>query len=248
MLSVQRQQAIGQLVAQHGVVNVVDLARQFGVSASTIRRDLEQLESQGQVRRIHGGAAAPNAITGRPALSVELEASRIGQAAARRVRPDETVFLGPGRLTLEAAKALAAREGVTVVTNCLEIAHWLANNARLTVVVTGGRVGRPRSGMDGPLVTHALQSLRADRVFIEAAGVSPDQGLMGADLAQAELCRDLIVASGEVIALASPERVGRVGGVWIAPAGDLDVIITGRKAEEALLWDLSQLGIGIETV
>jgi len=164
------------------------------------------------------------------------------------VSSGETIYLGPGRLTLETAKAMAAQNRVTVITSCLEIAHWLANNTRLPVILTGGAVERPRNRLVGSLVTHALRSLRADRVIIEAAGVSPDQGLMDADLSQAELCRDLVNSPAETIALVLPERVGRVGGVFIGPVGDVDVIITGRDASDAALWDLSQLGISIVSV
>jgi DeoR/GlpR family transcriptional regulator of sugar metabolism len=92
----------------------------------------------------------------------------------------------------------------------------------------------------GPLVAHALNSLLADRVIIEAVGISPDQGLMGADLAQVELYQQLVSTPGETIVLVPPERVGRVGGVLIGPASEVDVIITGRDAPDATLWDLSQ--------
>jgi DeoR/GlpR family transcriptional regulator of sugar metabolism len=151
-------------------------------------------------------------------------------------------------LTLETARALASHSGVTIITNSLGIAHWLADHTRLAVILTGGTVGRPRNGLGGPLVTYALRSLRADRVVIEAAGISPDQGLMGTDLTQAELCRELIGAPGEIIVLVPPTRVGRVGGVLIGPASDVDVIVTGREASDATLWDLSELGITIVSV
>lgn len=243
MLSAERQQAISRLVGQHGVVSVADLARQFEVSASTVRRDLEQLEKKGLIRRIHGGAAFPGA--GQPAVSAEGVAARIGRAAAGRVGADETIYLGPGRLTLETAKALAVQRTVTVVTNSLDIAHWLANRGGPGVVLTGGTVRRPQNGLVGPLVRHALSSVRADRVIVEAAGISPDQGLTGADLTQAELCRGLIGSSGENLALIRPEHIGRRGGVLICPAADVDIVITGRGASDATLWDLTQLGITV---
>ena len=254
MLSPERQDVINELVTRRGVVNVADLVERLGVSASTVRRDLEQLERRGLVRRIHGGAAAPDGT--RPTgpggrLGAEGDSwngERIGRAAANRVQPYETVYLGPGRLTLAAAKWLAAKGNLTIITNSLEIAHWLATHSELVVVLTGGRVGRPRDRLDGPLVQRALQTLRADRVIIESVGISPDQGLMDVDLAQAELCRELIEGPGEAIVLVPPERIGRVGGVLIGPAGDADVIITGREAAEATLWDLSQLGIAIISV
>jgi len=245
MLGTERQQTISQLVTRQGVVNVGELAQRFNISASTIRRDLEQLEQQGLIRRIHGGAASLR-VGKMP--QPEFSVGRIGRAAAMRISDGETVYLGPGRLTMETAKALASKERVTVITNCLDIAHWLANNAQLPVIITGGMVGRSRDGLFGPLVTYTLRSLRTDRVIIEAAGLSPDQGLMALDLVQVELCRELIQSPGETVALVPPQRIGRVGGALVGPANDVDVIVTGREAAEATLWDLSQLGITIISV
>ena len=247
MLSDERQSVISDLVTRRGVVNVADLVEHLGVSPSTVRRDLEKLERRGLVRRIHGGAAPPDGAQP-PHERASSEGERIGRAAANRVQAYETIYLGPGRLTLATARALGAKANVTVITNSLEIGHWLATHSDLVVVLTGGRVGRPRDRLDGPLVQQALQALRADRVIIESIGISPDQGLMDVDLAQAELCRELIEGPGEAIVLVPPERIGRVGGVLIGPASDADVIITGREASEATLWDLSQLGIAIISV
>jgi DeoR/GlpR family transcriptional regulator of sugar metabolism len=254
MLSAERQRAIREQVARLGVVNVADLGERLGVSASTVRRDLEKLERRGFIRRIHGGAAAPEGahqVGLGPSLEhdrISWDGERIGRAAADRVQAYETIYLGPGQLTMATAKALATRENITIVTNSLEIAHWVATHSDLPVAVTGGRVGRPRDRLDGSLVKDALRTLRADRVFIESVGISPDQGLMDVDLEQAELCRVLIAAPGETIVLVPAERIGRVGGVLIGPASDADVIITGRTASEATLWDLSQLGIVIISV
>jgi DeoR/GlpR family transcriptional regulator of sugar metabolism len=230
-------------------VYVGDLAERFEISSSTIRRDLLQLERKGSIQRIHGGAILPDDL--RPTAGSQAAthlSARIGRKAALRVRPGETVYLGPGSLTLEVARALADQETVTVVTNCLEIAHWLARHGRVPVVVTGGAVGRPRNNLGGPLVRQTLEAIRADRVMVEAAGIAADQGLMDADLSQAALVRDLLAGAGESIVLVPPDRVGGVGGVLIAPAGEVDVVVTGREADTAILWDLSQLGIGIVTV
>jgi DeoR/GlpR family transcriptional regulator of sugar metabolism len=251
MLSAERQQVISEMVSRRGVADVADLAETLGVSTSTVRRDLDKLERRGLIKRVHGGAAAldgghPLGSTTRPGQAQEAwNGERIGRAAANRVQPYETIYLGPGRLTLAVAKALATKGNVTIVTNSLEIAYWLATQSDLAVILTGGRVGRPRDRLDGPLVKHALRTLCADRAIIESVGISPDQGLMDVDLEQAELCRGLIEAPGETIVLVPPERIGRVGGVLIGPATDADVIITGRQASQATLWDLSQLGIDI---
>lgn len=249
MLTSSRQDAINHLIFEQGAVDVTDLASRFAVSASTIRRDLEQLEKRGQIRRVHGGATLPG---GNQSISktknIVQSAGSIGRAAANRIRADETVFFGPGRLTLEAVKILASRSDITVVTNCLDIAYWLFNHSRLNIILTGGMARRQGKGLQGPLVTNTLKTLRAERAFFEPVGISPDLGLTCRDLEEVDIYRNFIQAPGETIALVPPECVGRVGGVVIGPATDVDVVITGRDASEALLWDLSQLGITIISV
>ncbi|MBN1316190.1 MAG: hypothetical protein JXA42_11995, partial [Anaerolineales bacterium] len=68
------------------------------------------------------------------------------------------------------------------------------------------------------------------------------------DMEEVEIYRNFINAPGETVVLLPPECVGRVGGVVLGPASDVDVLITGRTASEALLWDLSQLGITVISV
>ncbi|MBN1316714.1 MAG: DeoR/GlpR transcriptional regulator, partial [Anaerolineales bacterium] len=172
MLSSSRQEAINSLIIEQGAVDVADLAGRFSVSASTIRRDLEQLEKKGQIRRVHGGATLPGANQSISKTKKFQAAGSIGRAAANRIRADETVFLGPGRLTLEAAKILAYRSDISVITNCLDIAHWLANHSQLNIIMTGGMVRRKDTGLQGTLVHDTLKSLRAERAFFEAVGVS----------------------------------------------------------------------------
>jgi len=247
MLSTERQQTIARLVAEHGAVDVADLAVRLAVSGSTIRRDLERLERDGLVRRVHGGATVPGGM--RPLQADRSRAAeRMGRAAANRVRSDETVYLGPGEYSLEVAKALSGRPGVTVVTNSLDISHWLAHHSNLKVVVTGGAVNRSQGALFGPLVSAALASVRTDRVIVEAVGITPDQGIVADDLSQAAVCRDLMEVTGESIVLVPPDRVGKPGGVWVGPASDADVVVTTREAPGSLLWDLSQMGIDIVTV
>ena len=252
MLRIERQRAISQHVTQQGAVNVAELADQFGVSVTTIRRDLEQLEKEGGIHRIHGGAMAPGVPDLPSDVSLAGQVSHtdlaIGRAASDRVCEGETVFLGPGRLPLLVAHALASKKRITVITNGLDIAYWLAHNTDLIVILTGGAVGRPGNGLSGSLVDHALRTLSADRIIFEATGLSPDQGVMSSDLEQAVLGRELLAAPGEAIVLVSPGRVGRVGGVLVGPADEVDVVITGRQADQASLWDLSQLGVAILSV
>jgi DeoR/GlpR family transcriptional regulator of sugar metabolism len=170
--------------------------------------------------------------------------SRIGRAVAGMVADGETVFLGPGSLSQEVARSLALIPQLTIVTNGLGVAHWVASNTSHTLIVTGGQT-KGGGGLLGQLTRAALSSLRADRVVLELSGVSAVGGLTDDDLAQAEIAQMLLEIGAEVIALVPVERVGRVAAAFIAPITEVDVVVTGREAPSAFLWDLSESGVKV---
>jgi len=170
---------------------------------------------------------------------------RIGRAAGELVQDRETVFLGPGRLTLEAARALAGRERLTVVTNSLEVAVEVAERTSHTLILTGGQLERGKRGLGGHLAQAALEGLRADRVILELSGVSAVEGLTDDNLPQAELARTLLNSSTKVAVLVAPQRVGRVAAAYIAPGAEADAVVTAREADSAPLWDLTESGVKV---
>src|SRR5690606_19548045 len=150
-----RWKALLELLVERGRLDVEDAAGELGVSAATIRRDVDQLAEQQMLVRTRGGAAVHG-------VSYELplryktarhasERQRIARAAAALVAPGETVGLTGGTTTTEVARALAVRgdlssgsPALTVVTNALNLANELAVRPQFKIVVTGG-VARAQS-------------------------------------------------------------------------------------------------------
>lgn len=240
----QRRAEIVRLLAREGAVRVSDLASRYGVSEPTIRRDLEWLEQEGLAHRVRGGAvaASPQNVV---APGLNAVACRIGQTATGFIRNGETVFLGPGKLTLEAARALRDRHHLTVVTNSLTVAAEVAQHTPHTLILTGGQLNRSDGGLEGHLVQATLRDLRADWILIEPGGVNAAEGLTDDSLAHAELYRALLERGRQVVVLVEPEQVGRVAAVYVAPITEADVLVTAREADSALLWDLAEAGIRI---
>lgn len=234
------------MVAQHGAVRVADLVTRFGVHAATIRRDLKALEEQGRARRVHGGAVAIEQATAESTgLSPRTQEARIGQAVAGMVADGETIFLGPGRLSLEVARRLATRSRLTLITNGLEVAHWVATHTSHTLIVTGGQVEGRDMELAGQLARTTLANLRADHVILELGGISAVGGLTDDSLSQAEIARTLLEIGSLVIVVAPAERIGRVAAAYIAPVSEADVVVTAREAPSPFLWDLSESGVRI---
>ena len=151
----QRFSAILERLAHGGSVEVAELADEINVTPATIRRDLAMLEQQRLLARTHGGAVAH-------AVSYELplryrgvrrveEKRRIAREAASRVSEGMAVGLTGGTTATEVARALAGRDGLTIVTNALNIASELAVRPNLKLVVTGGVVRSNSYELSGPL-------------------------------------------------------------------------------------------------
>jgi len=246
-LAAERRAAIARTVAEEGSARVTELADRFGVSATTIRRDMKVLEKQGTMERVHGGAVAPSkqVVPEKPRATPGTQERRIGQAVAKMITDGETIFLGPGRLPLEVACCLTNRSRLTVVTNGLEVAYQVATNTPHTLIVTGGQAEGRDLKLVGQLTRASLSSLRADHVILELGGISAIDGLTEDSLAQAEVARLLLQIGSEVIALVPVERVGRVAATHIGPISDADVVVTAREAPSPFLWDLSESGVRI---
>ncbi len=245
-LTAERRAAIAKMVAQSSVVRIADLVSHFGVDAATIRRDLRVLEQQGKIRHVRGGAMPIEGATPQAApVSPETQEARIGQAAAKMIADGETVFVGPGRIVLEMVRALVHRVDLTIVTNGLAVAHWVASNTSHNLIVAGGQIERRDLALVGQLTRAALANLRADHVVLELGGISAVGELTDDSLPQAEIARVLFEIGSEVIVLVPAERVGRVAAAYVAPVSDADVIVTTREAPVPTLWDLSESGVRI---
>ena len=234
------------MLAETGAVQVADLVTRYEVTGSTIRRDLSWLEEQGLARRVYGGALEMGSQeeAAQPPAADDV-AARIGEAVAGIVQGGETLFIGPGALTLAAAQALERCVGLTVVTNSLAVAQAVAQNTSHNLILAGGQLDRGDQGLTGNLTNLALADLRADRVVLDLSGIDALDGLTDDSLPQAELARRLLGLGAEVVVLVAPERVGRVAAAHIGSAAEADIVVTAREADSAPLWDLTELGLRV---
>ncbi|HEY6788803.1 MAG TPA: DeoR/GlpR family DNA-binding transcription regulator, partial [Trebonia sp.] len=182
MLPSQRRQAVLRRLAAHGEAGFTELAGEFGVSEMTIRRDLESLEADGLARRVRGGAISVVSGSYEPPLSVRAATASgakaaIGSAAAALVNDGDTVIIDVGTTTLELARALHGRRGLTVVTASLPIAVELGNDPDVRVLVTGGEVRHGELSLAGGMAEDAFTGFNCDLAFIGVAGVCATPGL-----------------------------------------------------------------------
>jgi len=226
-----RQRRILAAVQSQGYATIEALADALGVSTQTARREVIRLDKARLLQRFHGGAASRAEDRVRPgyALKRRLSAdakSRIGLAAAKLVPVGGTVLLDVGTTVEAAARALAERARLRVVTNSLNAAAALAGRDGVEVFVPGGSL----RGADGSLVGEAscagIGRFRCDVALIGCSGFAPDGAPMDYDLDKVAVKQAMLAASRRAVLLADSAKFGREALVRIAPAAAFGHVVT----------------------
>jgi DeoR family transcriptional regulator of aga operon len=241
---------IVEQISTNGSVGVGDLAEMLGVSAATVRRDLQLLEEQRLLARTHGGAVAHGVLYELPLRyrsgRHEAEKHRIAEAAITRLGDARVVGLTGGTTTTEVARRLAGRP-LTVVTNALNIAGELAVRPNLKLVVTGG-VARPESyELVGPLADATLDEVNIDVVFVGVDGASR-AGMTTHHEVEAHTNRRMIERARRVVVVCDASKIGRSALAVICRAREVDELITDTTAAEDGLAELRAAGVRVHTV
>jgi DeoR family fructose operon transcriptional repressor len=246
----QRQAVLLGFLQQNGVGRITEMAEHLGVSTMTIRRDLEKLEAQGQVRRIFGGAVLERAPASEPPLEArglvrEQEKMLIGAAAAQLIQDGDMVILDAGSSTLCLAKHLHGSRGITLVTHSLPILWELADETNVSVVALGGELNHQQKYFHGPLAEYALRQMRIDRVFLGIHGVQAEHGLSEMTFTDIPLKRLFMSISREIIVLADSSKIGQASFFRLCPISEVDKIITDAGADAQEIARLEQAGVQV---
>jgi len=234
MLAAERQSRILALLQRRHSARVAELAHELGVSEVTIRRDLDALDRENLVAKVHGGATlAQPAGTDEPGFEAKrhlhrVEKNAIGRAAAQLIQPGLAIGLSAGTTTWTLAHLVREIPDVTVVTNSPPIADVLAPAPTATdesVILTGG-IRTPSDALVGPLAVRALQDFNLDIVFLGIHGMHPDTGFTTPNILEAETNRAFIAAATRTVVLADHTKWGIPGLARIANIERADVLIT----------------------
>ncbi|HEX4167464.1 MAG TPA: DeoR/GlpR family DNA-binding transcription regulator [Bryobacteraceae bacterium] len=255
LLADERRREILLLLRKDGRVSVEDLVRRFQVSAVTLRADLGQLASQGVLERSYGGALLPQEGAEDFPLSVKssihhAEKVRIGRAAARLIKADQTIILDSGTTSLEVARALkrSATKPLTIITHALNVAQELTSVPSVSVIMIGGLMRHVSGSFVGPQAERAIRELHAHHLFLGVDGLDPETGLSTPDLLEAQLNALMLQVADETTVIADSSKLGRRSLSIIAPVRTVQRLITDRQAPENILSSISRLGVLVHTV
>jgi DeoR family fructose operon transcriptional repressor len=248
----ERKRHILDALRGEGRVDAAEVAATLGVTGETVRKDLIQLERNGLLRRVHGGAVPVEQLSYEPAVSVRTEFSaekdRIARAALAHLPARGSVLIDAGSTTARLAELFPGNTDLTVYTNALPIALTLVNRPRLTVVTLGGRLRNPTLAEVDDWAIRALADINVDVAFLGTNGISIARGLTTPDLAEAAVKRHMISSAKWRILLADCSKVGLIRGNRHGDLSDIDLFITDTGLPDAQGRELETAGLTVERV
>lgn len=233
-------------VVARGQIDVASLAAEFGVSHATIRRDLEALQKQRLVCRTHGGATIHAAFNDLP-LSYKTaqdlpEKQRISRRAVEFLDGARVIGTTGGTTVAQFTRLLRERDGLTVVTNALNVAIDLLGNPQLRVFIAGGEVRGSSQESVGHSAETFLSEYNIDVAFLGVDGVDAMVGCTNYDPAGARVNAMLFRRARKRIVLADATKIGRVTLAQVCRMPEVDVLITDGRAPEAQLDQIRRQG------
>ncbi len=248
MLTAERRRSIMQTLQRDGKVLASELSKDLHVSEDTIRRDLRELATAGELQRVHGGALPHSTVTAsftvRQQQATGTKAA-IAQAAIRLIRQDQVIILDGGTTPLQVAQNLPYDLRATVITHSPPVALALAEHPEIEVIVIGGRLYKHDLVTVGAATTEAYRNIRADICFLGIGSVHPEVGISTLDLEEAYVKRAMIASAAEVVALTSAEKLGTAAPYIVGPLSDLTHLVTERSTNDEMLAPYRALGITI---
>ena len=242
-----RHRTIVEIVQQRGYVSNEELARTFGVTAQTVRRDLTKLGGEGAICRHHGGASLASSTQNidyseRQELSTP-EKRAIAELTARHIPNHSSLFINIGTTTEALARALLGHEDLRVITNNLNVAQIMTRNRSFTVMVTGGTVRNRDGGIVGQSACEMIGEFRVDYGIIGISGIDEHGTLLDFDYDEVRAARAIIKNSRATYLLADHTKFARHPMVRLGTLGEVTALFTDTLPPPALRERLNAGGV-----
>lgn len=227
-----RHAKIIEMAKSRGRVLVDELVREFGVSAQTIRKDLNDIRNRGLLKRSHGGAAFDSGIE-----NMEYESRRqiaahekdaIGRAAANIIPNNSSLFVNIGTTTEAVGRALLGHTGLMVITNNINVANRMRIHPALEVVIAGGIVRGSDGGIVGEAAVDFIKQFKVDYAVIGTSAIDEDGALLDFDYREVKVAQAIIANARHVILVSDSTKFKRTAPVRIAHLSQVNTFITDR--------------------
>jgi len=256
MFATERMNIIRGYLKEHKRLEVHTISELLNVSEVTVRRDLERLENDGFLQRIHGGAVPMEIETvgidigqTQDDRSAELrrQHDEIARIACLMIRDGDVVALLSGAINQALARCLSRRSRITVLTNDIMIAMEIGTQSGNTAVLLGGSIARDEPALYGSLTLSNLRNYFVNRLFIELDGVTDQLQLTVRSQEKADLIREALSCAEETVGLVEALSFGRNAFYRLGPATTVHKFITSPLASDEYKSRLFESGLQVFT-
>lgn len=246
----ERHQRILALLRSSQQVSANDLADVLKVSRETVRRDLLELEQEGLVNRVHGGAVLPEEEAEAPfekRKSANIRAKQdIARKAAELITPGSSLFVDAGTTTSAFGQLLTKFSGLMVVTNSIEIAQTIKSSGTdIELILLGGQITTDVPATYGELTLSDIKRFVTDYAFVSPVAVDARYGAFSYHLREAEVARTMIEHARQSVLLCDRTKLGNTSRVRICEMDAVGRLITDSRAEAAQLTQFQEIGVNI---
>jgi DeoR/GlpR family transcriptional regulator of sugar metabolism len=248
MLREERLQIILKMLETDQRVSSVQLAEILNVSDDTIRRDLNELDENGLLKKVHGGAVPksprPNKLTERINISHE-EKLVLAQKVQTYFKDGQVILLDNGSTNMEVAKMISPDLKATIFTTSIAIAQILCEHPNIELFLLGGRVLKDSQNTYGTEVIELLNRIRADVFVLGVCGIHAKIGLTIPDWGESVVKRKMAEVSQKVIALVTADKLNTAENYVVCPYNQIDVMLTDNTITETQLLDYQGKGVEV---
>jgi DeoR/GlpR family transcriptional regulator of sugar metabolism len=242
----ERQTKILNLLSRNDLTTVNDLASKLNVSSVTIRQDLNFLESQGLLKRIHGGAVLEDAddLTNRLGFNYEKKL-RIARKAAELVNEGETILIESGSTNVLLARELIKKKNVTIITTNVFIARQFRKNEPANIILLGGIYQQGSESVVGKITKVCIDQINFDKAFIGIDGYTTKTGFTLRDMFRAEISSYIIKKPCDTIIISDSSKFGKTDLTNICYMADIKFVATDSDLDRQFKDEFENAGINL---
>jgi len=249
LLAAERRNELLAILAAQYKIDVSWAAKTLGTSHETIRKDLVALESQGLLKRVHGGALPVTTVTFEEGVDERTqnqdEKRRIAQRALQEVPTSGAIFIDSGSTTRIFADLLPPNPNVIVFTNSLPVAQTLLLKPGIPIYLVGGRLRHVSQATVGAWSHSALEELHVDVAFVGTNALSLERGLSTPDADEAATKSRMIAKATTTVLMIDHSKFDQNALFAYSDVSDVQMLITGVETPEKTRAEYAQQGVEV---
>jgi DeoR/GlpR family transcriptional regulator of sugar metabolism len=233
MLAITRKNKIKEIIIEKKSITVSELSNTFNVTEETIRRDLQQLEKEGFLKRIYGGAYIDESV--QSDVSVNLrenilvkDKEIIAKECVPFIKDGDSIFLDASTTSFYIATKIT-KKNITVITNSLKIATKLSNPSNIKLLLIGGLYDRHSMSFLGASVQQDMKRYFVDKAFISCRSVHMKFGITDSNDQQAEIRRIAIEHSNQTFLVVDHTKLDKTSFSIISPLSSVNTMVVNKK-------------------